>query len=40
VESKWGHREYTCLYRVRVHGQGIHGSDEDAEKGFGDDLPI
>ena len=40
VESNWGNREYTCLYRVRVHGQGIHGPDEDADKGFGDDLPV
>jgi hypothetical protein len=38
VGSNWGNQEYTCLYRVRVHGQGIHSTDEDSEKGFGDDL--
>ena len=20
VHSNWGHKDYTCLYRVRVHG--------------------
>ena len=38
VASNWGNQDYTCLYRVRVHGQGLH--DEDAEKGFGDDEVV
>lgn len=36
VGSNWGNADYTCLYRVRVHGQGLR-SDEDGDKGFGDD---
>ena len=39
VASNWGNAEYTCLYRVRVHGQGLHG-DEDGDKGFGDDQVV
>ena len=38
VGSNWGNEEYTCLYRVRVHGQGLH--DEDEERGFGDDEVV
>jgi SUN domain-containing protein 1/2 len=25
IESNWGNAEYTCLYRVRVHGEEIEG---------------
>jgi hypothetical protein len=39
VGSNWGNTEYTCLYRVRVHGQGLH-AEEDADKGFGDDQVL
>jgi hypothetical protein len=39
VSSNWGNNEYTCLYRVRVHGQGIH-DEEDGDKGFGDDQVV
>jgi Sad1 / UNC-like C-terminal len=38
VGSNWGNNEYTCLYRVRVHGQGLH--EEDEGKGFGDDEVV
>jgi len=37
VGSNWGNNEYTCLYRIRVHGQGLHENADDANKGFGDD---
>jgi hypothetical protein len=38
VGNNWGNNEYTCLYRVRVHGQGLlHENDDGANKGFGDD---
>jgi hypothetical protein len=39
VASNWGNPEYTCLYRVRVHGQGLQ-QDEDGHKGFGDDEVV
>ena len=39
VASNWGNADYTCLYRVRVHGQGLH-DDEDGDKGFGDDEVV
>lgn len=40
VGSNWGSAEYTCLYRVRVHGQGLLQNDEDSKKGFGDDEVV
>lgn len=39
VGSNWGNAEYTCLYRVRVHGQGLP-ENEDGDKGFGDDEVV
>lgn len=24
VLSNWGHPEYTCIYRFRVHGEPVH----------------
>jgi hypothetical protein len=36
VGSNWGNNEYTCLYRVRVHGHGLQ-EVKEGDKGFGDD---
>lgn len=27
VLTNWGHEDYTCLYRFRVHGKPIHDQD-------------
>jgi Sad1 / UNC-like C-terminal len=39
VANNWGNEEYTCLYRVRVHGQGLH-HDGNENLGFGDDEVV
>jgi len=37
VTSNWGNQEYTCLYRVRVHGHTLSSSSEEETKVLGDD---
>lgn len=29
VLSNWGHVEYTCMYRFRVHGELVDESEDD-----------
>ena len=30
IESNWGHKDYTCLYKFRVHGR-VFGQEIDAK---------
>ncbi len=34
ILSNWGHLEYTCVYRFRVHGEPSFVWEEDHLKGF------
>jgi DNA repair exonuclease SbcCD ATPase subunit len=37
VASNWGNKDYTCLYRIRVHGEA---AIEDGDRSFGDDEVV
>ena len=37
VHDNWGHREYTCLYRFRVHGRPEVGDGDTAETDGGEE---